>query len=183
MPRALLLVLVLIVVLAAGCATQHGSSHAAPEPLQVTSHLPSDWTGLANRHIVWVRIAGGAPDAVLLEEPSIWAKAVAQLEYREALVFEGEKQGRYMRVHTRDMGVNVHGWVLRAACSRHLPEKLEDQSTEYETEGAFRAGYFSRTRERELDTDLSPYLAPVDRFEAERARLLGFKAIDRGQVG
>jgi hypothetical protein len=75
---------------------------------------------------LFVRVTGGSPDAVLLQQPEAWAPVLARLELGQALVGLEERSGPYTRVRTRDDGLNTEGWVYTAALGARPPQPPRD---------------------------------------------------------
>jgi hypothetical protein len=104
--------------------------------VQATSRhrLPSDddyWT----RDLVYVRVMGGAPDAVLFAEPNQWAEVKATLDFGQCLVVVDSAPGNYMQVRTSGLCIDVEGWIWRAAVSRNEPKPYPPGEKHWEDRG------------------------------------------------
>jgi hypothetical protein len=128
-----LLIIALFSCLTCACTSRHVFVDSNGV-VQVTARhrLSSDdyWT----RDLVYVRVANGAPDAVLFAEPSQWAEVKAMLDFGQCLVVVDSPPGNYMQVRTSGLGIDVEGWIWRAAVSRSEPKQCPPGEEHWEDE-------------------------------------------------
>ena len=110
---------------------------------------------------LYVRVRAGSPDAVMVAAPSPWADVVAQLEYAQPLVSLGERNGAYTLVRTRDLGVNIEGWVVESIIRHRRPP--DDPALEIDPVDAARNMY--PHEEFRDDPDLQGQLLWLDDYE------------------
>jgi hypothetical protein len=128
----LLLITALMSCLTCACTSRHVFVDDNGVVQATSRHrLPGDddyWT----RDLVYVRVASGAPDAVLFAEPSQWAEVKAMLDFGQCLVVVDSPPGNYMQVRTS--GIDVEGWIWRAAVSRSEPRQYPPGEEHWEDE-------------------------------------------------
>jgi hypothetical protein len=132
----LLLITALLSCLTCACTSRHVFVDDNGVVQATSRHrLPGDddyWT----RDLVYVRVMGGAPDAVLFAEPSQWAEVKATLDFGQCLVVVDSAPGNYMQVRTSGLGIDVEGWIWRAAVSRSEPKPYPPGERHWEDRGS-----------------------------------------------
>jgi hypothetical protein len=135
MPR-LVVAIVLFSCVTCACASRQVSRDEHGVVQATARHrLPSD-NEYRTRDFVYLRVMGGAPDAVLFAEPSQWADVRAMLDFGQCLVVVDSPPGNYMQVRTSGLGIDVQGWVWRAAVSRTEPTEYPPGEERWENRGS-----------------------------------------------
>lgn len=161
--RSVLCLLSVAALLATACST----TRYEPEPIQVTrpAYRPYGRAGTA-----YVRVRGGSPDAVILHEPDQWSEVVVPLEYGQAVVVEG-RSGLYAYVHTRDLGVNFEGWVLKSVLAKHVPDNPHEPADG--VSAATAADYLYPYEEFPDEPLMQANLSRLDEYEARLDHIKG----------
>ena len=169
----------LLALLSCACATHRSTSSR-------TTEITGEARDEGRR--VYLRVAGGSADAVLLERPSQWSGIHAELEYGQELRIIGNSSGDFVHVRAVILGFAEEGWVWRPAVSVIDPAKHPTDQDRWQQEGLERGEYAMTPAGTRIDgftpepgqadpeamrLSMERVLERVDSYEADRDRLMG----------
>ncbi|MCB9933712.1 MAG: hypothetical protein H6841_09870 [Planctomycetes bacterium] len=141
--------------------------------MQVTGNRSLYRTYWQTGDAVYVRVQAGSPESVLLAAPNPWAEAAALFEYGQRLTVLDESAGDYVRVRTWGLGVDIEGWVTRAALGTYAPPLSDAERQELEEAGAASRSRMEPNGEQLVSPELDQALDRVSEHETDLNRLLG----------
>ncbi|MCB9893245.1 MAG: SH3 domain-containing protein [Planctomycetes bacterium] len=179
MHRLLLPLAILPALVLCACGSVRSSHY---ETVQVTGEPATPGK------VLYLRISGGTPDAVLLESADQWSPVVAELDYGQEMRIIGKSSGDFLHVRTVILGFAEEGWVWRPTVSVLNPADHPVDADRWQQEGVNRGEYAMTPSGTRIDgftplpeepdpeavrAGMERYLEKVDAFEGGRARVMG----------